>query len=213
MGAISEIAYGFRGYDGMIPRSTATVAEVLRLHGYGTAMFGKAHVTPMWETSAAGPFERWPTGLGFDRFYGFLGAETSKYEPAPCWIRGSLSRVIPSWRDGCRLWKCQRTERRVGGHPVSGHESSQRGVGEKFVRECRRLLPTPRPARWSDAVRAGGIDHLQARPRAIARSSTRFSISRMWVTRSPFQTESDQMAGQAGVGVADIRSVNDAPLT
>ena len=96
MGAISEIAYGFRGYDGMIPRSTATVAEVLRLHGYGTAMFGKAHVTPMWETSAAGPFERWPTGLGFDRFYGFLGAETSQYEPAPCCIRGSVSRVWPS---------------------------------------------------------------------------------------------------------------------
>ena len=47
MGAISEIAYGFPGYDGMIPRSTATIAEVLRLHGYGTAMFGKAHVTPM----------------------------------------------------------------------------------------------------------------------------------------------------------------------
>ena len=73
MGGIGEIAYGFPGYDGVIPRSTATVAEVLRLHGYSTAMFGKAHVTPMWETSPAGPFDRWPTGLGFDRFYGFLG--------------------------------------------------------------------------------------------------------------------------------------------
>src|SRR5262245_42053345 len=82
MGAISEIAYGFPGYDGIIPRSTATVAEVLRMNGYGTAMFGKAHVTPMWETSPAGPFDRWPTGLGFDRFYGFLGGETSQYEPA-----------------------------------------------------------------------------------------------------------------------------------
>jgi arylsulfatase len=82
MGAISEIAYGFPGYDGIIPRSTATVAEILRLNGYSTAMFGKAHVTPMWETSPAGPFDRWPTGLGFERFYGFLGGEASQWEPA-----------------------------------------------------------------------------------------------------------------------------------
>ncbi|MFI6679620.1 arylsulfatase [Kribbella sp. NPDC050470] len=82
MGAICEIAYGYPGYDGVIPRSTATVAETLRLHGYGTAMFGKAHVTPMWETSPAGPFDRWPTGLGFERFYGFLGGEVSQWEPA-----------------------------------------------------------------------------------------------------------------------------------
>jgi arylsulfatase A-like enzyme len=82
MGAISEIAYGFPGYDGIIPRSTATVAEILRLNGYGTAMMGKAHVTPMWETSPAGPFDHWPTGLGFDRFYGFLGGEASQWEPA-----------------------------------------------------------------------------------------------------------------------------------
>jgi arylsulfatase A-like enzyme len=81
MGAISEIAYGFPGYDGVIPRSTATVAEVLRLNGYSTAMIGKAHVTPMWETSPAGPFDRWPTGLGFDHFYGFMGAESSQWEP------------------------------------------------------------------------------------------------------------------------------------
>ena len=82
MGAISEIAYGFPGYDGVIPQSTATIAQILRMNGYSTAMFGKAHFTPMWETSPAGPFDRWPTGLGFDRFYGFLGGETSQYEPA-----------------------------------------------------------------------------------------------------------------------------------
>ena len=82
MGGISEIAYGFPGYDGIIPKSTATVAEILRQNGYSTAMFGKAHVTPMWETSPAGPFDRWPTGLGFERFYGFLGGEASQWEPA-----------------------------------------------------------------------------------------------------------------------------------
>jgi arylsulfatase A-like enzyme len=82
MGGISEIAYGFPGYDGVIPRSTATIAEVLRLNGYSTAMIGKAHVTPMWEMSPAGPFDRWPTGFGFERFYGFLGGEASQWEPA-----------------------------------------------------------------------------------------------------------------------------------
>ncbi|EFG79052.1 arylsulfatase [Mycobacterium parascrofulaceum ATCC BAA-614] len=82
MGTICEIAYGLPGYDSVIPQSTATVAEVLRLNGYSTALFGKAHFTPTWETGPAGPFDRWPTGLGFERFYGFLGGDTSQYEPA-----------------------------------------------------------------------------------------------------------------------------------
>jgi arylsulfatase len=82
MGAISEIAVGFPGYDSVIPKSAATIGEVLRQNGYNTAWFGKAHVTPMWEVSSAGPFDRWPTGLGFERFYGFLGGETSQWEPA-----------------------------------------------------------------------------------------------------------------------------------
>ncbi|OBH01022.1 arylsulfatase [Mycobacterium sp. E3247] len=82
MGTICEIAYGFPGYDSVIPQSTATVAHVLRMNGYSTALFGKAHFTPIWEIGPAGPFDRWPTGLGFERFYGFLGGDTSQYEPA-----------------------------------------------------------------------------------------------------------------------------------
>ncbi|BAX93629.1 arylsulfatase [Mycobacterium shigaense] len=82
MGTICEVAYGFPGYDSMIPQSTATVAQLLLLNGYSTALFGKAHITPTWEIGPAGPFERWPTGLGFERFYGFLGGDTSQYEPA-----------------------------------------------------------------------------------------------------------------------------------
>lgn len=82
MGTICEIAYGFPGYDSVMPQSTATVAEVLRMSGYSTALFGKAHFTPTWETGPAGPFDRWPTGVGFERFYGFLGGDTSQYEPA-----------------------------------------------------------------------------------------------------------------------------------
>lgn len=81
MGGITEIANSFPGYDSAIPPESATVAQVLRMSGYSTACFGKWHLTPSWEQSPAGPFDRWPTGLGFDRFYGIMGAESSQYEP------------------------------------------------------------------------------------------------------------------------------------
>ncbi len=82
MGSITETANSYPGYDSVIPAEAATVARVLGRNGYATGMFGKAHVTPVWETGPSGPFDRWPTGLGFDRFYGFLGGEVSQFEPA-----------------------------------------------------------------------------------------------------------------------------------
>ena len=72
-GVVAELASGFPGYTTILPKSAATVAEVLRQNGYNTAAFGKWHNTPDYETSAAGPFDRWPTWLGFEYFYGFLG--------------------------------------------------------------------------------------------------------------------------------------------
>ncbi len=81
-GNVAELATGYDGYAGVIPRSTATVAEVLRQHGYATAMFGKNHNTPSWEGGPAGPFDHWPTGMGFDYFYGFNGWGTSQWQPA-----------------------------------------------------------------------------------------------------------------------------------
>jgi len=80
-GVIIEMGTGYPGYTGIIPRSTAVVAETLRDNGYATAMFGKWHNTPEMEISPAGPFDRWPTGLGFDYFYGFNQGETSQYYP------------------------------------------------------------------------------------------------------------------------------------
>lgn len=80
-GTIAERALDWDGYTGVIPKSSATVAEVLRQYGYKTAAFGKWHNTPATETTAMGPFERWPTGYGFEYFYGFLAGETSQYEP------------------------------------------------------------------------------------------------------------------------------------
>jgi arylsulfatase A-like enzyme len=78
---ISEIATSFPGYSSVRPDSAATIAQVLKLNGYNTAAFGKMHQTPVWETSASGPFDRWPTGDGFERFYGFLGGETNQWNP------------------------------------------------------------------------------------------------------------------------------------
>jgi len=81
MGFLTDIPIGFPGYHGRIPRSAATLARVLRDAGWGTFAVGKWHLTPRWEQSAAGPFERWPLGLGFERFYGFLGGDTNQFAP------------------------------------------------------------------------------------------------------------------------------------
>jgi arylsulfatase len=81
MGFITEMATGLPGATGQIPSSTAPLAETLRLNGYATAAFGKWHETAVWETSVAGPFDRWPTRQGFDKFYGFLGGETNQWAP------------------------------------------------------------------------------------------------------------------------------------
>jgi arylsulfatase A-like enzyme len=80
-GRISELAAGHPGYNSVWPKSSAGIAEVLRSNGYSTAAFGKWHNTPVWEVSPTGPFDRWPIGLGFDYFYGFIGPGTSQWEP------------------------------------------------------------------------------------------------------------------------------------
>ncbi len=83
MGFITEMATGFPGATGQIPSATAPLAEMLRLNGYATAAFGKWHETAAWEASVVGPFDRWPTRQGFDKFYGFLGGETNQWAPLP----------------------------------------------------------------------------------------------------------------------------------
>ena len=81
VGTVMNSANKHPGYDGIMRDSTATIAAVLGKNGYSTACFGKWHLAPAWETSQIGPFDRWPTGRGFDTFYGFLGGETHQYEP------------------------------------------------------------------------------------------------------------------------------------
>ena len=80
-GIIMELATGYPGYDGRWPKEAACAAEILRQNNYNTAAFGKWHNTPDYETSPAGRFDRWPTGLGFEYFWGFQGGETNNWNP------------------------------------------------------------------------------------------------------------------------------------
>jgi len=78
-GVITEMATGYPGYDSLVSRTDGSVGEVLRLNGYNTSWFGKMHNVPDWMSSRVGPFDLWPTGLGFEYFYGFLGGDADQW--------------------------------------------------------------------------------------------------------------------------------------
>jgi arylsulfatase A-like enzyme len=80
-GQIMEMATGYPGYDSLMGQDTATIGEVLRMHGWNTAWFGKDHNVPDWVGSADGPFDQWPTGQGFEYFYGFVGGDMNQWRP------------------------------------------------------------------------------------------------------------------------------------
>ena len=81
-GVISELSTGYPGYDSVIGPDNATVGEILRQNGYATSWFGKNHNTPGFQySSSAGPFDQWPSGMGFEYFYGFMGGETDQWTP------------------------------------------------------------------------------------------------------------------------------------
>jgi arylsulfatase len=80
-GVISEMATGYPGYDSVITRDKATIGRILSDNGYATSWFGKNHNTPSYQYSQAGPFDQWPSGMGFEYFYGFNGGETNQWEP------------------------------------------------------------------------------------------------------------------------------------
>jgi arylsulfatase A-like enzyme len=80
-GVIGEMSTGFPGYDSVIGQDDATIGEILKENGYATSWFGKNHNTPTYLYSAAGPFDQWPTGMGFQYFYGFMGGETDQWTP------------------------------------------------------------------------------------------------------------------------------------
>jgi arylsulfatase A-like enzyme len=80
-GVISEQSTGFPGYNSIIPKDKATIGRILLDNGYATAWFGKDHNTPVYAASQAGPFDQWPTGMGFEYFYGFVGGDANQWEP------------------------------------------------------------------------------------------------------------------------------------
>lgn len=80
-GMVAEGATGFPGYDAIINKDTATIGEILRQNGYATSWFGKDHNVPSWVSTQVGPFDQWPTGMGFEYFYGFIGGDTSQWQP------------------------------------------------------------------------------------------------------------------------------------
>jgi arylsulfatase len=81
-GVIAEQATGYPGYDSFITKDKATIGRILKDNGYRTSWFGKNHNTPAFQASSTGPFDQWPTGMGFEYFYGFMGGDTSQWQPA-----------------------------------------------------------------------------------------------------------------------------------
>ena len=80
-GVVGEVATGFPGYDSVIRKENGTIGAILKENGYATSWFGKDHNTPFYQATQAGPFDQWPNGMGFEYFYGFVGGDTSQWQP------------------------------------------------------------------------------------------------------------------------------------
>ena len=98
-GVIAEQSTGYPGYDAIIGRENATIGEILKQNGYATSWFGKNHNTPGYQYSLSGPFDQWPSGMGFDYFYGFMGGETDQWKP---WLFRDHTQIFP-WIENARL--------------------------------------------------------------------------------------------------------------
>ncbi len=152
-GVITELSTGFPGYNAIIPPSTVTIAEVLHQNGYGTAWFGKNHNVPPWEASPSGPFDRWPTGMGFDYFYGFVGGDTSNWEPGN--LYRNTTRIQPFL--GNKDW-------------ILNTAMAEEAIG--FIRSQQEVTPN-RP--WFVKYAPGGVHAPHhAPPEVIARFKGRF---------------------------------------
>ena len=119
-GVIAEQATGFPGYDSIIPQSKATIGRILRDNGYATSWFGKDHNTPTYEASQAGPFTQWPTGMGFDYFYGFVGGDANQWGPN---LFRNTTQIYP-FNEHKGTLKMDRSDPNAKVWPVTGKESS-----------------------------------------------------------------------------------------
>ena len=147
MGNVTNLPTGYDGYTTVIPKSAGTIAEILKENGYNTAMFGKNHLTPEWEMSPAGPYDRWPTpGLGFEYFYGFMSADTSMWAPA---ITENTLAVEPPHNDPNYFF-----EKDMADHAIKWMKTQQAAAPDKpfFMYYAPGLSHAPHhaPKEWID---------------------------------------------------------------
>ena len=119
-GVIAEQATGFPGYDSVIGVDNATIGRILRDNGYATSWFGKDHNTPTYQASQAGPFTQWPTGMGFDYFYGFVGGDANQWQPN---LFRNTTQIYP-WVGQEGTLKMDRSDPKAEIWPVTGEEPS-----------------------------------------------------------------------------------------
>src|SRR5215831_16876314 len=119
-GVIAEQATGFPGYDSVIGVDNATIGRILRDNGYATSWFGKDHNTPTYEASQVGPFTQWPTGMGFDYFYGFVGGDANQWGPN---LFRNTTQIYP-WIGHEGSLKMDRSDPKAEIWPVTGKEPS-----------------------------------------------------------------------------------------
>ena len=119
-GVIAEQATGFPGYDSVIGADNATIGRILRDNGYATSWFGKDHNTPTYQASQVGPFTQWPTGMGFDYFFGFVGGDANQWGPN---LFRNTTQIYP-WIGHEGTLKMDRSDPRAETWPVTGQEPS-----------------------------------------------------------------------------------------
>ena len=148
MGAITEMATSAPGNSSVRPKNKAALPETLKLNGYSTAQFGKCHEVPVWEVSPVGPFTQWPTGSGFEYFYGFVGGEANQYYPGPLRGHDAGGAAAARRRKATRSRKTWRTG------PSPGCASRRRSCPTNRFSSISR--PAPRTRRIT--FRRSGLD-------------------------------------------------------
>ena len=170
-GVIGELSTGYPGYDSIIGPENATIGTILRDNGYATSWFGKDHNIPTYQYSAAGPFDQWPVGLGFEYFYGFLGGETDQWTP---YLYRNTTRFIPG-----------------SASPATTSPPTWRTTPSITCASSTRPRPTSRSS--SITCRAAAIRRI-SRPRNGSTSST---ASSTWATKSCASRFSPTRSGSA----------------
>ena len=140
-----EAGTGFPGYNTLMPKSCGTFAEMLRQNGYNTAWFGKNHNVPDWHTSQAGPFDLWPTGLGFEYFYGFIGGDTSQWAPA---LFENTKPIEPPHDDKDYFFDKDMADKAIARHPHAARASRPTSRGFIYYAPGTAHAPHHAPKDW-----------------------------------------------------------------